>query len=153
MLSNASLCLCQLENPPSPNFHPHPCRPKLSVPSPAPRPVGTLPAFPFSPAHKQKAHRIPPAGFKLFHSSTLPLFPDYTLALLFFSIFQFLFSVFISHSTLHAAFSSPSGTSTCPSAGITSIGNPPCHNATPSVNFVIPFNSSASFRIATSSVR
>src|SRR5713101_6738118 len=49
-----------------------------------------------------------------------------------------------SFSTGHAECSSPSCTSKNPSDGSTSIGSPPCHSATPTVNFVIPFNSSTS---------
>ena len=56
-------------------------------------------------------------------------------------------------STVHAAFSSPNCTSTLPSAGITSIGSPPCHTATPNVILFVPFNDSASLRMAISSVR
>jgi DNA polymerase III beta subunit, N-terminal domain len=50
---------------------------------------------------------------------------------------------FYSLSISHAAFSSPNATSKCPSAGITSIGNPPCHNATPSVKLLLLFKSRA----------
>jgi len=59
----------------------------------------------------------------------------------------------VCYSTAQPACSSPKNTSTVPSAGITSIGNPPCHKATPRVTFVRPFNCNASLRMATSSVR